>query len=111
MSIIKASIFKPYTPIKSDSNSNLFLSCNVYNEENIFFTPQESKNYENLVNSLLNQKVDTSLTGKVYLGKLSSLPRHKIKDYFKENKIIKTSRLDQSDTIILNKEYLIEFNI
>jgi hypothetical protein len=110
MSIIKASIFKPYTPIKSDSNSNLFLSCNVYNEENIFFTPQESKNYENLVNSLLNQKVDTSLTGKVYLGKLSSLPRHKIKDYFKENKIIKTSRLDQSDTIILNKEYLIEFN-
>ena len=106
MSIIKASLFKPYI----DSNPNLFLSCNIYNEENIFFTPQESKNYENLVNSLLNQKVDTLLTGKVYLGKLSSLPRHKIKDYFKENKITKTSRLDQSDTIILNKEYLIEFN-
>jgi hypothetical protein len=110
MSIIKASLFKPYIPVKYDSNPNLFLSCNVYNEENIFFTPQESKNYENLVNSLLNQKVDTLLTGKVYLGKLSSLPRHKIKDYFKENKITKTSRLDQSDTIILNKEYLIEFN-
>ena len=39
---------------------------------------------------------EVTLNGKVYLGKLSSLPRHKIKDYFKENNVSKTSRLDQS---------------
>lgn len=114
MSIVKASIFEPYLPSSYDKPEHkkcfLYHNYNHSNDGNIFFTKNEKKNYENLINTLLNQKVDTKLTGKVYLGKLSSLPRHKIKDFFKENKVNKTSRLDQSDTIILNKEHLIEFN-
>lgn len=112
MSIVKASFFEPYIPSSHDKDQNVFLqySYNQGNDGNIFFTEKESKEYENLVNSLLNQNPESALTGKVYLGKLSSLPRHKIKDYFKENKVNKTSRLEQSDTIILNKEHLLEFN-
>jgi hypothetical protein len=114
MSILKASIFEPYIPSSYDKveyqKSFLYHGYNYNNEGDIFFTEKESKEYENLVNSLLNQKVNTTLTGKIYLGKLSSLPRHKIKDYFKENNVNKTSRLDQSDIIILNKEHLIQFN-
>lgn len=114
MSIVKASIFEPYIPSNYDKPEHqkcfLYHNYNHSNDGNIFFTENEKINYENLIKALLNQKIDTTLTGKVYLGKLSSLPRHKIKDYFKENKVNKTSRLDQSDTIILNKEYLIEFN-
>lgn len=114
MSIIKATLFEPYIPSSYDKpkyqSTFLRQSYNNGNEGDIYFTEKESKEYKNLINSLLNQKVDTTLTGKIYLGKLSSLPRHKIKDYFKENKVNKTSRLDQSDTIILNKEHLIEFN-
>ena len=113
MSIVKASIFEPYLPSSYDKpeyqNSFLYHSSDN-NEGDIFFTEKESKEYKKLIDSLLNQKVDTTLTGKIYLGKLSSLPRHKIKDYFKENNVSKTSRLDQSDTIILNKEHLVEFN-
>ena len=114
MSIVKSSIFEPYIPSSYDKveHQKCFLYHNTRDNGNgnIFFTENEKKNYEKLINSLLNQKIDTTLTGKVYLGKLSSLPRHKIKDYFKENKVSKTSRLDQSDTIILNKEHLVEFN-
>jgi hypothetical protein len=114
MSIVKASIFEPYIPSSYDKSEQqkcfLYHNYNHSNEGDIYFTEKESKEYENLVNSLLNQKVNTTLTGKIYLGKLSSLPRHKIKDYFKENNVNKTSRLDQSDTIILNKEHLIQFN-
>lgn len=114
MSIIKSSIFEPYLPSSYDKVEHqkcfLYHNYNHSNDGNIFFTKNEKINYENLIKALLSQKIDTTLTGKVYLGKLSSLPRHKIKDYFKENKVNKTSRLDQSDTIILNKEYLIEFN-
>jgi hypothetical protein len=114
MSIVKASIFEPYIPSSYDKvehqNSFLYHNYNHSNEGDIFFNEKESKEYKNLIDSLLNQKVNTTLTGKIYLGKLSSLPRHKIKDYFKENKVSKTSRLDQSDTIILNKEHLVEFN-
>lgn len=112
MSIIKSSIFEPYLPSNKAEHQKCFLyhNYNYSNNGNIFFTEDEKKNYKNLIDSLLNQKIDTTLTGKVYLGKLSTLPRHKIKDYFKENKVSKTSRLDQSDTIILNKEHLVEFN-
>jgi hypothetical protein len=114
MSIVKSSIFEPYIPSSFNKiehqNDFLYHSYNNSNEGDIYFTEKESKEYKNLVNSLLNQKVDTTLNGKVYLGKLSSLPRHKIKDYFKENNVNKTSRLDQSDIIILNKEHLIKFN-
>jgi hypothetical protein len=114
MSIIKSSIFEPYIPSGYDKvehqNSFLYHNYNHSNEGDIFFTEKESKEYKKLIDSLLNQKVDTTLTGKIYLGKLSSLPRHKIKDYFKENNVSKTSRLDQSDTIILNKEHLVEFD-
>jgi len=114
MSIVKASIFEPYLPSSYDKpehqNSFLYHSYNHSNEGDIFFTEKESKEYKKLIDSLLNQKIDTTLTGKIYLGKLSSLPRHKIKDYFKENNVSKTSRLDQSDTIILNKEHLVEFD-
>jgi hypothetical protein len=112
MSIVKSSIFEPYIPSNYDKERHVIMRHNNHygTEGNIFFTKEEYKKYKDLVNSLLNQKVDTTLTGKIYLGKLSSLPRHKIKDYFKENKVSKTSRLDQSDTIILNKEHLVEFN-
>jgi len=114
MSIVKSSIFEPYIPSSYDKiehqNNFLYHSYNHSKEGDIYFTERESKEYEKLINSLFNQKVNTTLNGKIYLGKLSSLPRHKIKDYFKENKVSKTSRLDQSDTIILNKEHLVEFN-
>jgi hypothetical protein len=114
MSIVKSTLFEPYIPSNYDKTEHqksfLYHNYSHSNEGDIYFTEKESKEYEKLINSLLNQKVNTTLTGKIYLGKLSSLPRHKIKDYFKENKVSKTSRLDQSDTIILNKEYLIEFN-
>jgi hypothetical protein len=112
MSIVKSTLFEPYIPSSYDKDTHVIMQHNNHygNEGNIFFTKEEYKKYEDLVNSLLNQKVDTTLNGKVYLGKLSSLPRHKIKDYFKENNVNKTSRLDQSDTIILNREHLNEFN-
>ena len=114
MSIIKATLFEPYLPSSYDKpeyqSTFLHQSYNSGNEGDIYFTEKESKEYKKLIDSLLNQEVDTTLTGKIYLGKLSSLPRHKIKDYFKENNVSKTSRLNQSDTIILNKEHLVEFD-
>lgn len=69
----------------------------------------EFDGYYNFIDGLLKKQPSTNLKGKVYLGKLSDLPRHKVKDYFQNNNIKKTSRLEQSETIILNKKYLSEF--
>jgi len=109
MDTMKANIFEPYasTPYYKNDMKSFLLNCS--RRENILLTKKGYGEYQNLINSLLNQKEDTKLNGKIYLGKLSSLPRHKIKDYFKENNINKTSRLEQSHTLILNKEYLIKF--
>lgn len=81
-----------------------------YNDNIILFTEDEIKNLKNKTNQLLTQPINTSLGKKTYLGKLSNLPRHKIKTYFEENKIKKTSRIEQSDTIILNKDYLVQID-
>lgn len=69
----------------------------------------EFDEYYNFIDGLLKKQPSTNLNGKVYLGKLSDLPRHKVKDYFQNNNTKKTSRLEQSETIILNKKYLSEF--
>jgi hypothetical protein len=80
-----------------------------HNPTSIIVDVNEYEEHHSILNEKLSQKFDSILKSKVYLGKLSDLPRHKIKDYFLKNNIQKTSKLEQSETIILNKNHLIEF--
>jgi len=111
MGAIKANTFEPYIPSAYDGNPNFILYHNSYASTDILLlTKNEYKLYNELVTKLLNKPVDTTLGKKVYLGKLSNLPRHKMKDFFTENKVSKTSKVDQSTTIVINKSHLIDFN-
>jgi hypothetical protein len=87
------------------------LACYTYNGiyKHLFIKNEEYNNWYNLVNKTVSKKHNTDLKGKIYLGKLSDLPRHKIKDYFISNNLNKTSKLEQAGTIVLNKKYLIDF--
>ena len=49
-----------------------------------------------------------TIKDRVYLGVLSDLPRHKIKDYLSLHNASKTSKINYASTIILNKVYLKE---
>lgn len=64
--------------------------------------------YTNLINNIISNSSLNNLGKNVYLGTLSELPRHKVKDYFNSKKINKTSRIEQADSIIVNKMYLDE---
>jgi len=111
MGAIKANTFEPYIPSQYDKDTSVILYHNSYASTDVLLlTENEYKNLNGLVTKLLNKPVDTTLGKKVYLGKLSNLPRHKMKDFFIENKVSKTSRVDQSDTIVIHKSHLVEFD-
>jgi hypothetical protein len=70
---------------------------------------EDKTKYENLIEKLLNTSPNTNLGDKVYLGKLSNIPRHRVKDYFENSTSKKTSRIEQANTIIFSREHLINF--
>jgi hypothetical protein len=72
---------------------------------------EDKTKYENLIEKLLNQSPNTNLGDKVYLGKLSNIPRHRVKEYFENSTSKKTSRIEQANTIIFSREYLTKFKI
>lgn len=76
----------------------------------IEWTEDEYKIYQAKILNLINKPSSSILGKRVYLGRLSSLPRHRIKEYFKINGIEKTSKISYADSIIMNKEHIIEFN-
>jgi len=74
----------------------------------IMFTEQERTNYLTFLDSIINQPKNIDLPGKTYTGKLSNVPRHKLKEYFETTNGKKTSRVEQCDNIIVNKSYITE---
>jgi len=76
----------------------------------MIFNKDKYETYKEFIKNLLNKSSKIKFGKKVYLGKLSNLPRHKIKEYFQSNKLKKTSKLEQSDTIVFNKQHLQELN-
>lgn len=111
MGAIKANTFEPYIPSAYDKDTSVVLYHTSHGSDDIILLKEnEYKTLKELVTKLLTQPVDTTLGKKVYLGKLSNLPRHKMKDFFIENKVSKTSRVDQSNTIVIHKSHLVEFD-
>lgn len=89
-------------------NSNNHIDTSWYGIADHIVLEDKTK-YENLIEKLLNQSPNTNLGDKVYLGKLSNIPRHRVKEYFENSTSKKTSRIEQANTIIFSREYLIKF--
>ena len=89
-------------------NSNNYIDTNWQGVTDHIVLEDKTK-YENLIEKLLNQSPNTNLGDKVYFGKLSNIPRHRIKEYFENSTSKKTSRVEQANTIIFSREYLLNF--
>jgi hypothetical protein len=75
-----------------------------YLRDRIVLTPSEYTNIISFIRKIIFQeKKELKLGKKVYLGSSSNLPRHKVKEYFNDNNTKKTSRIEQADTVILDK--------
>jgi hypothetical protein len=107
MGIIKIQKLEPY----NYNGSNESLKYRSYYGDSIMgFNKDKYETYKEFIKNLLNKPSKIKFGKKVYLGKLSNLPRHKIKEYFQSNKLKKTSKLEQSNTIVFNKQHLQELN-
>jgi len=117
MAVLNIQNLQPYIPTTHSKNPLAIMYYTSYgnNDLSLIFDKSEYETYKNLIKNLLNKPSEVKFGKKIYLGKLSNLPRHKTKEYFQTNKLNKTSRLEQSDTIIFHKQYLKElgdiFNI
>jgi hypothetical protein len=89
-------------------NSNIKIDS-FWNHDSDFIILEDKTKYENLIERLLNQSPNTNLGEKVYLGKLSNIPRHRIKEYFENSTSKKTSKIEHANTIIFSREYLLNF--
>ena len=111
MSILKIQTLQPNIPSSYDKNlNNVLYHQNFKDNLAIFLDKSEFKIYNELIESILNKPSEIKFGKKIYLGRLSNLPRHKTKEYFQINKLNKTSRLEQSDTIIFHKQHLQELS-
>lgn len=60
------------------------------------------------INQLLNTDDKINNTDVIYTGQFSDIPRFKLKEFMSENKIKRTSRVEQSKCILLSKKLLQE---
>ena len=98
----------PNSIILTTQNNKLYYRYWEGASDIIMFTEQERTDYLAFLNSIINQPKNVDLPGKTYTGKLSNVPRHKLKEYFETTNGKKTSRVEQCDNIIVNKSYITE---
>lgn len=96
----------PNSIILKTQNNKLYYKYWDGASDIIMFTEQERTKYLTFLDSIINQPKNVNLPGKTYTGKLSNVPRHKLKEYFEQNNGKKTSRVEQCDNIIINKSYI-----
>lgn len=99
MSLINCVTFEPYN---SSYNPGKHLSINKETNR-IILTPEEFTETHVFLRNILSQKHEIKFGKKVYLGTASNLPRHRVKEYFDNNNIKKTSRIEQANTVIIDK--------
>jgi hypothetical protein len=92
LKIYKDSIHNPWGAGKSKS---------------LILTDQEREDYIKQLKTILSQPKNLNFGKAVYTGNLSNIPRFKFKEYITTNKIKRTSRQEQCDSMIIDKTFLI----
>jgi len=73
-----------------------------------FINEKDSKELQSVFRIINDSKNTINKGEKVYASKASELPRFKLKEFFKEQGLKKTSRYNQADVIIINRGHFIQ---
>lgn len=88
-------------------NSNGYFYTNYYSESvKTFYTKSELEENKGKINAVLNNSGKGEVGKVLYVGKGSNVPRHKVKAFVEENKIKKTSIIENSDTVFFDKKVI-----
>jgi hypothetical protein len=72
--------------------------------DKIFYDKETLEDHKSKINAILNNSGNGEIGKVLYVGKGSNIPRHKVKAFIEENKIRKTSIIENSDTIFFDKK-------
>lgn len=97
-------IEKHISPKFASRNSNGYFYLNHYDNFKVFYTESELEKNKIQMQTILNNEGNGKIGKILYVGKGSNAPRHKIKMLVEENKIKKTSLIENSDTVIFDKQ-------
>jgi hypothetical protein len=84
---------------------------NIYEKENFYNLKQyydinDLNEIQRNLNLIHSNKGDGPMIGPVYVGKGSNIPRHKIKEFFREKNLKKTSIIEKSNTVVFDKQII-----
>jgi len=71
-----------------------------------YFNPEDLDEISKGLDIIYSNKGNGNLVGPVYIGKGSNIPRHKIKEFFKENSLKKTSLIEKSNCVVFDKQVI-----
>lgn len=74
--------------------------------KSLVLTDQEREDYIKQLKTILSQPKNLNFGKAVHTGNLSSIPRVKFKEYITVNKIKRTSRQEQCDSMVIDKTFL-----
>ena len=102
-------IEKCISPKFSNPGNNGYFYTSWYDGNNkSFYTKDELEKHKANIKTIFNNEGNGKIGKTIYVGKGSNAPRHKIKMLVEENKIKKTTIIENSDTVIFDKK--ITFN-
>jgi len=93
------------------SSNNEQWSVSTWSGRNEKFINEEQINiYNNIIEKIKHSTNKITSKDIIYTGGLSDVPRFKLKEYIIENKIKRTSRIEQSTCIIISRKIFDEVN-
>lgn len=105
--VITISLYDQYI---NNGISNLALKAGYYwDKDNFFMNESNYKRIKTLLD-FINQpkKLSFKKGASIYASQVSDIPRFKLKEFIKDNDLRKTTKVNQSDYIIINQGYLNE---
>jgi hypothetical protein len=98
--------YKIYNVLESWGPTHTLQDTYTYNDGALFLTNDQSDNLISIISELINKPKDVKITGDIYTGKLSNIPRDKFKEFIIKNKLKRTSKIDTASVFIINKIFL-----
>jgi len=95
-------IIKNRTPINISNNP--YFSPHFKNTTHIVLNDEELSEWIGRIKNILNQPKTLNFGKAIHTGSLSNIPRFKLKEFIINNKLKRTSRQEQCDTMIIDKD-------
>ena len=100
-------IEKCISPKFSGNGGNGYFYTSWHEDTNkSFYTKDELEKHKTNIKTILNNEGNGKIGKTLYVGKGSNAPRHKVKMLVEENKIKKTTIIENSDTVIFDKKII-----